>query len=130
MAYYSFAEKIIKNKKIEIYNYGNQMRDFTYIDDVVNIFMKLLFKPPTKKINFFRILNVGKGKPDKLSDFIKYLEKYLNKKAKLKFIEAQKGDVKYTSSSLKNLKKIINYKPKVNLDSGIKKFAKWFIEKK
>ena len=47
-----------------------------------------------------------------------------------KFIEAQKGDVDYTSASLKTLKKLINYKPKVNLDSGIKKFAKWFIEKK
>ena len=130
MAYYSFAEKIIKNKEIEIYNFGKQMRDFTYIDDVVNIFIKLLKKPPLKNKNHFRILNVGKGKPDKLSDFIKYLQKYLNKKAKLKFIEAQKGDVEYTSASLIKLKKLINYKSKTNLNIGIKKFVKWYLEKK
>jgi UDP-glucuronate 4-epimerase len=129
MAYYSFTEKILDNKKIEVFNYGNQMRDFTYIDDVVEAVLKIIFKPPSKKINFYRVLNIGKGKPDKLFDFIKYLEKYLNKEAKINFIKAQLGDVNYTRASLKKIKDLINYKPKINLDSGIEKFTKWYLKK-
>ena len=130
MAYYSFTKKIIENKKIDVFNYGNQMRDFTYIDDVVDAVLKIILKPPSKKINFYRVLNIGKGKPDKLLDFIKYLEKHLKKTAKINFIKAQLGDVSYTRASLKKIKDLINYKPKINLDSGIEKFIKWYLKKK
>ena len=84
MAYYDFAEKIINNKQISVYNYGKQRRDFTYIDDITSAITKIITKPPTKRINYYRVLNIGKGKSDKLIDFIKYLEVYLGKKSKKK----------------------------------------------
>lgn len=129
MAYYKFAENITNNKQISVFNYGKQTRDFTYIDDITNAITKIVKKPPTKKINYYRILNIGKGKSDKLSDFIKYLELYLGKKAKKKLIDHQLGDVKYTRASVKKLQKLIGFKPKVSLRNGLQKFTDWYLRK-
>lgn len=130
MAYYDFAEKIYKGVPIKVYNFGKQKRDFTYIDDITTSISKLIKKPPSRKNDFYRTLNVGKGNADKLIIFIRYLEKFIGKKAKIKFIEHQLGDVKYTKASVNELSKLIKYKPKVHLKEGLKKFSEWFLKTK
>ena len=128
MAYYDFAEKIYKGLPIKVYNFGKQKRDFTHIEDIINSISKLLKKPPRKKHNFYRILNIGKGKADKLMNFINYLEKFIGKKAKIKFVKHQLGDVKYTKASVDELNNLINYKPKIHLKDGLKNFSEWFLK--
>ena len=110
MAYFKFTMKILKGKKIDIYNRGKMYRDFTYIDDIVDGIYKLLKKIPStySKKKFkndslssvapFRILNIGNTKKIHLLDFINGLEKELNKKVKRNYMPMQKGDVFSTLS--------------------------------
>ena len=125
MAYYKFTKKILNNQTIDLYNNGNHIRDFTYIDDVVNSI--LLLDKNFKKINsHFEIFNIGASMPVSLKTFIKTIEKNLGKRAKIKKIPFQKGDVIGTKASIAKLKKITKYKPKITLDEGIKRFVEWY----
>ena len=101
MALYKFTEKILNRKKIELFNNGNHIRDFSYIDDVVTYILLLLKKPSKEKIPF-QIFNVGNGKPRKLVEYIKIIEKNLKIKSKTKNLPLQKGDMKKTHSDIKN----------------------------
>ena len=138
MALYKFTKNIIANKKIEVFNYGNHSRDFTYIDDIVDMIIKLLKKPPKNKkkitkackssFNFtpFKIFNLSAGKRVKLMDYIYEIEKNIGKKAKIIFRPLQAGDVISTSSSTKNLKKYIKVSKTTDYKNGVKKFITWF----
>ena len=124
MAYYSFLERLKKNKSITVFNKGLMKRDFTFIDDVIHGIV-LLSKVKIK--NFHTIVNIGKGKPDNLMDLIKFVQKYYNKKFKIKFTRSiPNGDIKKTFSNTNKAKKLINWQPKTNLQEGIKKFVKWY----
>ena len=124
MAYYSFLERLKKNKSITVFNKGLMKRDFTFIDDVIHGIV-LLSKVKIK--NFHTIVNIGKGKPDNLMDLIKFVQKYYNKKFKIKFTRnIPNGDIKKTFSNTNKAKKLINWKPKTNLQEGINKFVKWY----
>ena len=138
MAFYKFTKNIMENKKIDVFNFGNHSRDFTYIDDVV-IMIKALLKKPPKKNKFscktsklstskypYRIFNLSAGKSVKIIDYIKEIERNLEKKAKINFLPLQKGDVVNTSSDTKNLKKYIKIKETIDYKLGIKKFVQWF----
>ena len=108
-----------------MYNNGNHIRDFTYIDDVVNSI--LLLDKNFKKINSkFEIFNIGASMPVSLKNFIKIIESHLDKKAKINKIKFQKGDVIGTRASILKLKRITNYNPKINLREGIKRFVNWY----
>lgn len=139
MSLLKFAKNISKNKKIDLFNYGNHTRDFTYVDDVVNgIFniikskKKILKKnnlnnnPSSSKNGLFEIYNIGSEKPIKLIKYIELIEKYLGKKAKFKKLPLQKGDILNTFSSTKKLNKHFNYKPNTKIEIGIKNFISWF----
>ena len=124
MAYYSFAMNNLKNEKIELYNNGNMLRDFTYVDDVVAAIIKIIYIKSLSNSN--HIFNVGKGKPDKLKDLVFSLEKRLKNKFKIyykKFIP--KGDIKKTYSDNTKIKRVLKWSPKVSLDKGIEKFVDW-----
>ena len=138
MALFKFTKNIIKNKKIEVYNYGNHARDFTYIDDIVEGIVKILKKIPKKRKYFknkkldlsqssapFTIYNIGKGKKINLMAYIKLIEKELRIKAKIKFLPKQKGDVKETYSNIKKMQ-MFGYKPRTNVKLGIKNFVNWY----
>ena len=112
MALFKFVKNIINKKTIDVYNYGNHNRDFTYIDDIVSgidllVKSKKIFKQKPKKIKShtsvfpFRIFNIGNSKSVKLMDYIKIIEKNLNMKAKKKYLPLQKGDIKITLSDTK-----------------------------
>ena len=139
MALFKFTKGIINKKKIDIYNNGKMYRDFTFIDDIVNGITALINKAPNlnqlgkirndslSPVAPFRILNIGNTKKVFLLDFINELEKQLGKKAIRNYMEMQKGDVKITVSSTRLLRKIINYNPKTNYKTGIKKFLEWYL---
>ena len=125
MFLFLLVESIKKNKVINIFNSGKMYRDFTYITDIVEAIIKILNKPPIKS-SPFKVFNIGSNKPIYLKKFISITEKYLNKVSKKNYLNMQKGDVKYTHASIKRINKWINYKPKVSVNNGVKKFIKWY----
>lgn len=102
MAYFSFAEKIINDMPIKIYNNGDMYRDFTYIDDIVEGIIRILSNPPIPDECgvCYKIYNIGNNKPEKLVDFIEILEKVLKKKAIKEFLPMQPGDVYQTCADV------------------------------
>ena len=129
MALFKFVDKILNNKTIELFNFGNHYRDFTYIDDVTNSIEKIIKKPPKKNIPF-EIYNLGSNSPISLIKFLRFIERELGKKAKIKKTKMQKGDIGKTHADNKKLTNRIKYLPKFNTEVGIKNFIKWFKEYK
>ena len=126
MALHKFTESILKNEIISIYNYGENIRDFTNIHDVVNSIVKLLNKNIIKNESF-QIYNLGSNKPIKVIKIIKLLEKYLKMKSRVKFVEAKLGDANKTYCDNSKLTKKIQYKFKKNIDLGVKEFVNWYL---
>ncbi len=125
MALFKFVKNILNDKTIFLHNNGNHRRDFTYVKDISSNVVKLVNKIPNKHVRF-RVLNIGNGKTVKLLDFVKLIEKAINKKAKIKFIKKQKGEILDTHSSSKKLIKLTSLKNRTSLSSGIKKFVEWY----
>ena len=125
MALFKFTKNIIENKSIELYNNGKHLRDFTYVDDVVEGVFSLIKKYSKKQIPF-EIFNIGNGNPKKLSKYLEEIEKNLNIKPKIKKLPLQLGDVIKTHSNINKLKKHTLYKPKTDIKVGISKFIKWY----
>lgn len=124
MAYFIFTKSIVENKKIEVYNNGNMLRDFTYVDDIVNGIKNLTISKDDSKLK--SLYNIGNNSPVNLLEFINLIENNLNKKAQIKFLPIQKGDVFKTWANTDNLKKDINYDSSTNINIGLKKFIKWY----
>ena len=125
MAYYNFALKNLRNQKIELYNNAKMLRDFTYIDDVIAAIVKIIDKKDLPKGH--HVLNIGKGKPDKLINLVNFLQSNLKKKFNInykKFIP--KGDIKKTYSNNSKIKKLLKWSPEISLKEGIEKFVSWF----
>ena len=140
MALFKFTDSIINDKPIRVFNYGNMIRDFTYIDDVVDSIFYLLQRinserilnknNETNQINDslkYKIFNVGNSNPIKLNDYIKAIELHLNKKADIVYEEMQPGDVESTYANTELLEKYIDFKPSTTIDFGIKKFIDWYL---
>ena len=141
MALFLFTEAILQNRPIKVFNHGNMIRDFTYIDDVITSITRLLNKPATKDINFdnsnpnpslssapYRIFNIGNSNPVKLNEYIKAIELALKKKAIKKYLDIQPGDVAVTSSDCNALKEWINFSPKTPIQEGVNKFISWYLD--
>jgi len=143
MAYFSFTNKLIKGESIEIFNYGNCKRDFTYIDDIVEGIIRVMGKAPEKKdgedglpIPPYKIYNIGNNKPENLLDFVRILGEELKKakvlpsdfdiKSHMKLVAMQKGDVPITFADVSELEKDFNYKPRTSLNEGLRRFASWY----
>jgi UDP-glucuronate 4-epimerase len=140
MALFKFVDDILKNKKIKVYNKGDHIRDFTYIDDITDGIIKLLKLDLKKDLNFdlkkpspsssicpWRIYNIGSNKKIKLMEFIHIIEKILNKKAKIQYLPLQKGDVKTTYANISKIKSDAKYKPSTDLYKGVSKFINWYL---
>ncbi len=130
MALFKFTNKIKYKKNIEVFNYGNHFRDFTYIEDVVVSIIKLVDRNITLskkgKLSSYQIFNIGNQKKEPLRKYISLIEKYLKIKAKKKFLPLQAGDMKATYSNSRKLYKYINFKPKTKIEIGIKNFIEWY----
>lgn len=129
MAYFKFANLIMKGKPINVYNEGNMGRDFTYIDDIVESLIRLIPKPMISENKIpYQIFNIGNGASVSLIDFITILERLLGKSTFKKMLPLQPGDVENTWANVGHLSQYIDYKPKVNLEQGLKHFVNWYKE--
>lgn len=126
MSLFKFTKAILTSKKINLFNNGNHVRDFTYIDDAIDAIIKLIYKPPRTKTPYV-IYNIASSNPINIKFYLKTIEEIVGKKAKIKFKSLQKGDVFKTHGSIKLLQKKIYFNPKKNIVEGIKKFVQWYI---
>jgi UDP-glucuronate 4-epimerase len=125
MAYYKFTKSIIESKEISIFNNGLLSRDFTYIDDVVeSIYLLLNDELKFEKLN--NIFNIGNSAPINLLDFVKTLEEIIGKKAKLRYVGMQPGDVHDTYSDSNLLSNLISFTPNTKISDGLKLFVNWY----
>lgn len=125
MALFKFSKAIKNQKIVYLYNNGNHKRDFTHVSDVVKYISKIITKKSNKKPSY-QILNIANSKSKKLKKFLKIIEKYFDKKAIVKNLKLQKGDVKDTYGDVKKIISITNYKPKTDIEKGLKDFFEWF----
>lgn len=124
MAPFLFTKAILSETPIKVFNNGDLMRDFTYIDDIVKGIIEVLI---TDKIQEnYNIYNIGNNTPVKLLDFIQAVEGACNKKAQLDFYPMQDGDVYQTFADIEDLKAVTGYIPKVKINEGIQEFVNWY----
>ena len=129
MSPFLFADAIINNKPIKVFNHGDMMRDFTYIDDIVEGVIRVLDKPATPSTNTgapFRVFNIGNNQPEQLMDFIGLLESAIGKTAQKEFLPMQAGDVKATYADTSALETWVGFKPYTPLNEGVEKFVNWY----
>jgi len=121
MAPYKFTKAIIEGKEITMYGDGTTKRDYTYIDDIVSGIIGALDKSYA-----FEIFNLGNSKTVSLKDFIRVIEKAVGKKAKIKRMPLQPGDVTITYADVTKSRKMLGYEPKTSIDEGIGNFVEWY----
>jgi UDP-glucuronate 4-epimerase len=139
MALFLFTKAIIEGKPIEIFNNGEMIRDFTYIDDITISMLKIIEKIPMPDNKFntdlpnpstswapYKIFNIGNSKPNQLLDYVEEIENALGIKAIKKFLPMQIGDVPATESSCLALDSYIGFKPNTSIKLGIMQFIKWY----
>jgi len=125
MAYFSFTKNIIEGTPINVYNHGNQMRDFTYVDDIVEAMGALVSKAPEHNIPF-RVCNIGNHQPVRLMDFINTLENIIGKEAKKIMLPRQSGDVDATYADVTKLTHLVGFQPKTDIEEGLSQFVNWY----
>lgn len=139
MALMLFAESIRKGEKIQLFNSGEMIRDFTYVSDVVESIYRLFHTLPTSNSLWnseapetatsnapYRIVNIGNGNPMPLINYVNALEHYLGKKAQKEMLPMQKGDLPNTHADINLLKKITGFYPKINIQEGVGFFVEWY----
>ena len=145
MAYFGFTDKLLKGQTIQIFNYGNCKRDFTYIDDIVEGVIRVMQKPPEKKngedglpIPPYAVYNIGNNNPENLLDFVQILSEELvhagvlpedfDFEAHKELVPMQPGDVAVTYADTSALERDFGFKPQTPLREGLRKFARWYKE--
>ena len=139
MALFIFTKSVLENKELEVFNNGKMLRDFTFVDDIVEALLRLIRKPPEENKSFDKIIcdpatswsphkifNIGNSNPTKLEDYISAIEDSLNLKAKKKYMPMQLGDVESTYADTSKLEEWIGYKPKTSIKDGVSKFIEWY----
>ena len=128
MAPFKFTRAILEGKPLDLYNNGDQERDFTYIDDIASGVMRVIEKGFLSQDggNFQNIYNIGGAHPVKLMDFIDILEKTIGKKAKIHPMPMQSGDVPRTWADTESLKRDYGASPKISIEEGIPRFIQWY----
>lgn len=125
LAIYKFTKLILENKEIPIYGDGNTFRDYTYVKDIVQGIMKSINYLLENK-NVYEILNLGESHTVSLKEMVETIERELNKKAIIKYLPMQPGDVEKTYADISKAKNLIGYEPCTPFEEGIKKFVRWY----
>ena len=145
MAYFGFTNKLLKGQTIQIYNYGNCRRDFTYVDDIVEGIWRVMRKAPAKQtgedglpIPPYKVYNIGGGQPENLLDFVNILQEELLRagvlpkdydfEAHKQLVPMQPGDVPTTYADATALERDFGFTPKITLREGLRHFAEWYKE--
>jgi UDP-glucuronate 4-epimerase len=136
MAPFKFTRAIVAGEPIPVFNEGRMVRDFTYIDDVVEAIVRVMAVPPSggdspageprESGAPYRILNVGNGRPVELLDYIRTLETCIGRKAELHLLPMQPGDVEATLADVSRLERAIGYRPVTTVDEGVRRFVDWY----
>ena len=139
MALFLFTKSIFAGEEIKIFNHGKMIRDFTYIDDIIESLLRLINKAPLNNNSFntmypdpskswapHHIFNIGNSQPTPLMDYVKALEKTIGITAKKKYLDMQPGDVEKTASDTSALEEWTGFKPKTEIAEGIKNFVEWY----
>ena len=126
MALFLFVKNILANRPIDVFNYGKMIRDFTYIDDIVQGVIHTLDSINAEE-NPYKIYNIGNSSPVELMDFIKAIEIKLDKKANIKLLPIQPGDVEATFADVKDLQRDFGYSPNTTIQEGINRFVDWYL---
>jgi len=127
MAYFSFSSRILEKKEIQIFNHGDQLRDFTFIDDIVNGITQLISHVLDTPEKFaWHIYNLGNNQPVKLIDFIDTLESLLGSKAIRKYLPGQPGDVTVTYADISSSQRDFGYQPSTDIRTGLSRFIDWY----
>lgn len=140
MALFKFTKSIIEGKEIDVYNHGNMMRDFTYVDDIVEAISRLVERPaqpnnewdgsnpdPGSSYAPYKVYNIGNNSPVRLMEFIEAIENKLNIEAKKNYMDLQPGDVPETYANVEDLFRDIDFKPETNIQDGVNEFVDWYI---
>ncbi len=125
MSLYLFTKSMINNRHLNIFNKGKHVRDFTYVNDVVECIIRII-KKPSKKTIPYEVYNIGGNRPEKLMNFVRVISDILKIKPKIIYKSLQQGDVYKTHASIKKISKKINYLPKTSIKVGIKNFINWY----
>lgn len=145
MAYFGFTNKLIKGEKIQIFNYGNCKRDFTYIDDIVEGVIRVMAKAPERAkgedglpVPPYKVYNIGNNQPENLLDFVQILQEELVRaevlpadydfEAHKELVPMQPGDVPVTYADTSALERDFGFKPSTSLRTGLRRFAEWYKE--
>ena len=129
MAYFLFTDAILNGEPINVFNYGNMERDFTFISDIIDGILKIINKPLIERNNkkeFYKIYNIGNNKSIKLLDFIDQIEKNLNKESNKNMLPMQPGDVEKTWANVDQLILDYEYSPNTHISFGVEKFIEWY----
>ena len=141
MALFKFTKSIISGEAIDVFNYGHHLRDFTYIDDIVEGIIRILDRPAMSNASWtgacpdpatsaapWRVYNIGNSNPVNLMDYIKAIENVVGKKAKIKLLPLQPGDVPDTYADVTDLEEQFKYKPSTSIVKGIESFVEWYCD--
>jgi UDP-glucuronate 4-epimerase len=139
MALFIFTKSIIENKPIDVFNYGEMKRDFTYIDDIIDGIIRVIDNPPAGDSSWngkapnpgsskapYKIYNIGNSSPVRLMDFVEAIETKLGKKAEKNLLPLQAGDVPSTYADVTDLTRDLGYKPTTDITTGISHFIDWY----
>ena len=143
MAYFGFTDKLLQGKTIQIFNYGNCLRDFTYVDDIVRGIVKVMHCAPEKQkgadglpLPPYRIYNIGNNKPENLLEFVDILQQELiaaevlpadyDFEAHKELVPMQPGDVPVTYADVTELERDFGFRPATSLREGLRRFARWY----
>ena len=129
MALFLFADAIIQDKPINVFNHGNMVRDFTYVDDIVESITRLVPKPAPENEDQVpcQVFNIGNSSPVKLMEYIEALEEALGKTAQKNFMDIQAGDVPATHADVSKLEEYVHFRPKTPILEGVKGFVFWYL---
>ena len=140
MALFRFTKNIIQGKPIQVFNYGNHSRDFTYIDDIVEGVIRATDQIPVENLEWnsdkpdpatsnapFRVFNIGNNSPIPLSEYIEAIEEALGKKAIQELLPMQPGDLPDTFADSSELEKAVGYRPSTSVKEGVRNFVNWYL---
>ncbi|TVT28913.1 NAD-dependent epimerase [Salinicoccus cyprini] len=141
MALFKFTDAIVNDREIDVYNHGNMMRDFTYVDDIVESITRLVNRPaqpnpkwrgdnPNPSYSYvpYKVYNIGNNSPVRLMDFIEAIENRIGKTAKKNYMDLQAGDVPETYANVEDLYNDIEFKPSTRIQDGVNNFVDWYLE--
>lgn len=141
MALFKFTKAIVNDEEIDVYNHGEMMRDFTYVDDIVEAISRLVQKPaqpnpewsganpdPSSSYAPYKIYNIGNNSPVRLMEFVEAIENKLGKVAKKNYMDLQPGDVPETYANVDDLFNNIDFKPETTIQDGVNRFIDWYLK--